>query len=87
MQRIAVLGATLAVSYYRGVSEEAMLLERDQQRDAQIDRAILALVRTNWMKIAMVMFSGTAILSSAGGLNVSASATINCGANFLMDCA
>jgi hypothetical protein len=38
LQRIATLGATLAVSYYRGVSDEAMRLEADLQRDTRIDQ-------------------------------------------------
>jgi len=60
LQRVASLGATLAVSFYRGVSTEAMLQERDQQRDAQIDRVILALVGARWMKVAMVVLKVSA---------------------------
>jgi hypothetical protein len=37
LQRMATLGATLAVSYYRGVSEEAMRLEAVVQRKTKID--------------------------------------------------
>jgi len=58
LERVASLGATLAVSCYRGVSEEAMRLEGERQRQEQISRLtrhILAAIGPDWMIVGRVI--------------------------------